>query len=158
VPVIPFLFFSSALVLGGGVLLGVSGLRQQMMPDVVLRVVLACLVADFAAWGLYIRLPRDIHIRKTTAYLRRPFPLFAVMGLGHLLPLILLTWLLVTAGESRGEGVAHGVAAATGFCMLAGGAAQKIVLILGANLLRGVTMGGPRGINLIREESHLGKK
>jgi DMSO reductase anchor subunit len=156
VPIIPSLFFSSAVVLGGGVFLVVSGLQRSMVDAGVFKVVLVCVTADAIAWGLYIWLPRTIHFRKATAYLRRPFPLFAVMGLGHLLPLILLTWLAATSGESADDGIRPLVIALAGFCMFAGGVAQKIVVVLGANFLRGVTMGA-RGDNLIREKSHIGK-
>ena len=156
VPIIPFLFLSSGLVLGGGVLFTISSLQRSMIHAGVISAVLVCLIADFTAWGLYIWLPRNMHFRKATAYLRRPLPLFSVMGLGHLLPLILLTWLAATAGESADDGIRHLGIALAGFCMLAGGAAQKIVVLLGANFLRGVTMGA-RGDNLLREKSHIGK-
>ena len=157
VPAIPFLFFSSALVLGGGVLLALGGLQPSLNDDNFLRVVLVCLIADIVVWGLYVRLPRDSHFRKATAYLRRPFAMFSVTGLGHLLPLILLAWLALTSAEPDDAGIRHLVVALTGFCMLAGGVAQKIVVILGANFNRGVMMGEARVPPLICERSHPGK-
>lgn len=146
VPIIPFLFLSSGLVLGGGVLFTISGLQRSMIDADVINAVRICLIADFTAWGLYIWLPRDMHFRKATVSLRKPLPLFIVMALGQILPLIILTGLMIAAGESGGEGARYGVVAATGLAMLIGGAGQKTILLLGANLFRGITMGGPRDI------------
>jgi hypothetical protein len=66
------------------------------------------------------------------------------MGLGHLLPACLLIALILTGGVHLNAEVSHLIIALAGLCMLAGGAAQKIVLILGANLFRSITMGEPR--------------
>lgn len=143
-PVMPFQFLTSGLVLGGGVLFMLCGLQRSALDTGFLTVILACLLADIAVWGLYVWLPRDAAFRSATAFLRRPAPVASVMGLGHLLPACLLIALIVTGGVHMDAGVSHFIIALAGFCMLAGGAAQKIVLILGASLFRSITMGGPR--------------
>ncbi|NJD56942.1 MAG: hypothetical protein FIA94_11130 [Nitrospirae bacterium] len=134
VAAIPFLFLSSGLVLGGGALFLLSGLQRSTLDTGILTVILVCLLADMTAWVLYVWYPRGKAFRSATAFLRRPLSLFVVTGLGHLVPLALLIWLAATAGGSADTGIRHLGISLTGFCMLAGGAAQKMELILGASL------------------------
>jgi len=140
----PFQFLTSGLVLGGGVLFMLCGLQRSALDTGILTVILVCLLADIAVWMLYVWLPRGAAFRSATAFLRRPISLASVMGLGHLLPACLLIALILTGGVHLNAEVSHLIIALAGLCMLAGGAAQKIVLILGANLFRSITMGEPR--------------
>jgi hypothetical protein len=78
VPVIPFLFFSSGLAMGGGVFLIVGGLQRSMIEGYALMTIMICLMADITAWGLYVWVPRDIQFRKATIFLRRTSSLFFV--------------------------------------------------------------------------------
>ncbi len=143
VPAVPILFLSSALVMGGSVLLILGGLQGSMIGGYALMTIIICLIADITAWDLYIWFPRDMQFRKATIFLRRPLSLFFVMGLGQMLPLLIIGLAMPAAG-SMSVVTMSPVAATAGLLMLAGGASQKAAIIFGANSLRAISMGVPR--------------
>jgi len=151
VPVIPFLFFSSALVMGGGLLLIVGGLQRSMIEGYAFMTIMISLMANIAAWGLYVWVPWDIQFLKITIFLRRPLSIFFVMGLGQILPFVMMG-LTMLAEESMSAVAGYSVAVMAGLFILAGGASQKAVLIFGANSLRGVRMGVARENDLTKYE------
>lgn len=145
VPVIPPLFLTSALVLGAGILLAAGGLRMLGIDETVLAIAIVCLIGDAALWVVYVWLPRGRYLRLATEYMRRPLPVFSMSVIGHLVPLLLLTMIVEGPSDSWTR---HPAIALSGFCMIAGGVAQKILIILGANIRRGVIIERP-GINSI---------
>ena len=140
---IPLLFISSALALGGGILFIMSGLLQARLGRISFTSVLICLLVDMIAWASYVWGSQDIPVRKATDFLRRPLTLSFVTGLGHLVPSCLLIALMITLGASESSWIRRLLVTLTGCCILAGGAIQKIVIILGANFMRGITIHVP---------------
>ena len=142
-PVIPLLFLSSALVLGGGLLFMGSALSDDTLAYYTQVIVLACLVADAAVWAGYLLGSHEKNFVKATGLLRRPLAVFLVSGVGHLLPLVMVTVLMMTTDAAAETAVRPFTMALAGLCMLIGGVSQKVILVLGANYLRGMEMGRP---------------
>ncbi|MBC7249104.1 MAG: dimethyl sulfoxide reductase anchor subunit [Anaerolineae bacterium] len=135
VPLMPALFVTSGLAMGGGLLL----LITSNGPDFGLAaMVLASVVSDLAAWFLYLYGPRSASFRQATSGLRRPAMLFFTVGVGHLLPATLLT-LSLTGLWGKERYLGNMVA---GFCALAGGVGQKTGITLKAGYLRSIRMEG----------------
>jgi len=143
-PIMPFLFFTSALAMGGGMLVFISFFLRSIAEVSVFRIMTACLIADITAWALYIAAPRDIQFKNATAFLRRPLSIFLVSGLGQLIPLMMLFWLMMSTGKSHSPGLVQIITAFTGLCIIAGGVCQKVLVILRANFLRDIVMGLPK--------------
>jgi phenylacetyl-CoA:acceptor oxidoreductase subunit 2 len=141
VPPMPLLFLTSGFATGGGlVLLAALGKLTLGVGTAVLGRV--CVVLNLAVWLLYLRWSRDAAFREATEALRRPSSLIFTVGIGHLLPVLLLLLLLVAPGVGVRVELEHVVAALAGLAMIAGGMSQKAGIILKAGYLRGIMLEG----------------
>lgn len=95
--------------------------------------VLTWAALDLAAWLFYLYAPHDDAFQQAVRPLQRPRPLLFTIGLGRLLPLILLGG---TAVFSPGTAITTTAA----LLLILGSAAQKAGLILQAGSLRGIQM------------------
>ncbi len=152
VPVLPFLFLTSALSMGGGTFLVTSSLLQGRIAMDIPGILMICLAADAIAWGWYLWKTREGLSREATVLLRRPLSLAAVMGLGQVLPGLLLLGLLLLPRESPLFPPLHAAAPVIGLLMAGGGSSQKILIILGSSFRRGLVM-GPAQCRIHREQT-----
>jgi phenylacetyl-CoA:acceptor oxidoreductase subunit 1 len=121
VPLVPLLFLTSGFATGSGLVL-----------------------LDLAVWLLYLHGSQDADFQKATKALRRGSDLISTVGIGHLLPILLLVLLLVAPDIGIGANLQHAVAILAGLAIVAGGVSQKVGIIQRAGLLRGIMLGRPK--------------
>jgi phenylacetyl-CoA:acceptor oxidoreductase subunit 2 len=144
VPFIPLFFLTSGFATGSGlVLLAALGKLTLGMGPVVIGLI--CVVLDLVVWLLYLHWSGDVAFREATEALRRPNSLIFTVGIGHLLPILLLLLLLVAPGIGARVGLERIVAALAGLAMIAGGMSQKAGIIRKAGYLRGIVLEGLKG-------------
>jgi phenylacetyl-CoA:acceptor oxidoreductase subunit 2 len=143
VPPVLLIFLTSGFATGSGLVLlsTLGGLTLKIGP---VMVGLICVVLDLGAWLLYLHWSRDATFREMTEALRRPNALIFTVGIGHLLPTLLLL-LLVAPDISVRVGLWHIVATLSGLATIAGGVSQKAGIILEAGYLRGIVLEGLEG-------------
>ena len=141
VPIVPLLFVTSAFAMGSGLLLllGRGWLAQGYGS---LIVGLICVVLDLGVWLLYLRWSGDAAFREATKPLRHPISQIVVVGIGHLLPILLL---LAALGYSARTRLGYIVAAVAGLAMVVGGMGQRAGMVLRAGYLREIVQGQPKG-------------
>jgi DMSO reductase anchor subunit len=140
VPLVPLLFLTSSFTTGSGLMLLVTSGKLTLRVGLVV-IALVCVVLDLAVWLLYLRWSRDTTFQEATESLRGPNALIFTVGIGHLLPVLLLLLLLVALDVGVGVELWHIVAAPAGLAMIAGGVSQKAGIILKASYLRGIVLG-----------------
>lgn len=144
VPPVPLLFLTSGFTMGGGLML-LAALGRLTLRAGPVAIALICVVLDMAVWFLYLRWPHDVAFREATEPLRRPSSLILTVGVGHVLPVLLLLVLLAAPGAGIGTGPWAVAAALAGLAMVAGGVSQKASIILKAGYLRGIALGRLKG-------------
>jgi DMSO reductase anchor subunit len=136
----PLLFLTSGFATGGGlVLLAAWDAFAPGVGPVVAG--LTCVLLDLAVWLLYLRRSCDAAFREATEPLRRPQSLVFTVGIGHLLPALVLLPLLAAPSD----GMWRVLAALAGLAMIAGGIGQKASVIRKAGYLRGIVLEGLKG-------------
>ncbi len=138
VPIIPLLFVSSGFATGAGLLLAPMGwLTTGRGPAVIAMI---CVVVNLIVWLLYLHWSHDASFREGTKALRRPIALILTVGIGHLLPALVLLRALVGPGVETGAELPHIVAALVAVTIITGGASQKAGIILAAGHYRGIVL------------------
>ena len=146
VPLMPLLFISSGFATGGGLVLLLAALDRSAPGPGPAVIVLIWVVVDLAVWLLYLYWSQDAAFRAATKVLRRPKALVLTVGVGHLLPALLLLLLLVGPRVGAGAELRPIAAALAGLTVLTGGASQKTGIILEAGYLRGIVLGRPKSV------------
>lgn len=137
-PTIPLIFFLSGLAGGGGLALTVQSLLHMAPEHHALIVLRVCLTLDAALWALYLLREDDPEFVRATSFLRGPVSLILVLAIGRLLPLsILAIFLFFNRPLHPTEGRIV-VLVLAGLSILAGGAFQKVGLIMGGGFFRGI--------------------
>ena len=144
-PLVPVFFLTSALSTGSGLML-LTALDQLNLDhgSAVMVVTLICVVLDAVAWMVYLRQSRDPAFCEATKSLRQRDALIIALGVGHLLPMLLLLLLLITPGMGPNFGLGHIAAALAGLAIVAGGASQKAGIILKAGYMTEIALGRPK--------------
>ncbi len=142
----PLFFVTSGLATGSGLMLVVFTLFDLLFGERVYTIASLPLVAlstgilNLGVWLLYLR-PSNHAFQKATAALRHPNALALSVGLGHLLPILLLTLALLTNLASLGQSA---VVILAGLGLIFGGVSQKFAIILDAGYLRSIVLPVPR--------------
>ena len=139
VPIMPLLFLSSGFASGGGLVLLVAAFGWLPFGQGLAVVALICVVLSLVVWVLYLRWSRSVAFQLATKDLRRPIALIVSVGLGHIVPLLLL---LIVIGVSAGREfqVPHIVGGLSGLAMIVGGLSQKAGIIMDAGYTREITL------------------
>ncbi|MDL2121676.1 MAG: hypothetical protein LWX51_01045 [Deltaproteobacteria bacterium] len=147
VPLMPLLFVTSGFSKGSGLVLLSVVLDDSAVGHPCAMIGLICVLLNLSVWFLYLSWSREATFREAIEALRRPNALIFTVGLGHLLPGILLLVILVAPGIGidTGTGLWHTVVALAGVTMVAGGMSQKAGIILGAGYLRGIVLERSKG-------------
>jgi DMSO reductase anchor subunit len=132
-PLMPLVFLLSALVSGGGLLVLTELAAGRRPGHALLRALLLLLALDAIAWGVLVAPGRDEAVTRATRPLREAPALAAVLGGGHLLPLLLVA--IAVALSTGAELLAPGAVLAIG-----GQVCAKAALILMAGQLRPITI------------------
>lgn len=144
VPFIPLHFIISGLTIGFGLLLFVAALDKWSLRTDLMLIGLICVMLNLVVWLIYLRMRRDTAFSKATEGLRNLGALFLTVGIGHLLPIILLLLLLFGSSVNTTTKFPNIISVLAGLAIVAGGVRQKVNIILGASYLRGITMGADR--------------
>ncbi len=139
VPLIPILFVTSGLTTGVGLimLLACFGKFDLGIGSILIGII--CLLTNLVLWSLYLRLSHDSKFREATVLLRRPISLVITIGIGHLIPIMLL--LPLAFRVETGIKMQHIMLLLVSLAILTGGLTQKVGIILRTNYLRGIVMG-----------------
>jgi formate-dependent nitrite reductase membrane component NrfD len=139
VPVMPLLFLSSGLASGSGVLLmAAEGGEESLAAPASLGLLCAALNAAF--WLVYLNGSRSADFLLSTEAMRRPLALVVTVGIGSVVPMLLLLMLFDIPGLRGGKPSGETIAALSGLALLAGTAAQKVWVVRKAGYLREIVL------------------
>jgi len=136
--VLPVHFFSSALCLGFGTLLTAAAATGVAAGPPVLLFGLAALLLNALIWFSYVHFFIESSPGQATLVLRHTRSMLQTLGMGHLLPLLLIMVLLGTPPDAVQSPLARVLLGIAGVTVLLGGVCQKAAVILQANRLREV--------------------
>ena len=95
---------------------------------------------NLVVWLFYLYWSQDPAFRKATEALRSPKSLIISLGIGHLLPILVLSSLLVAHSVEIGMELPDIATAGMGLAMILGGAGQKADIILKAGFQREISL------------------
>jgi phenylacetyl-CoA:acceptor oxidoreductase subunit 2 len=142
----PLFFASSGLAAGSGLALVALALFNTLLPPIIqvsLPLVLVTLIAAILnafVWVIHLWTP-DKGFQRATEALRRPSSLALTVGVGHLLPAILLAAALLGDGAGGSQLL---LAVVSGLALMFGGVSQKFGVIIGAGYLRAIALPMPK--------------
>lgn len=142
VPLIPLFFIASGFTLGEGLVLLITAIGRMDIGVDVIVIGLIFLVLDLLLWVIYLRSPNNLAFREVTEKMRRSINLVLTVGIGHILPIMLL--FLLVFKDDMGVISKRIVLIFVGVAIIFAGILQKRGVILGANYLRGIFIGQPR--------------
>lgn len=140
-PVVPWIMVAASLVSGVGLWLFAGA--WIFSPDIDLLVVLGLILvlAQAGLWLVYLRGSEDKAMVLAAAALQKRRSLWAVLGVGTVLPMVLLAGLGLAQAPAW---LSVATAVLAGLAMVGGSAALKAQLILQAGYLRGIQAGAVR--------------
>lgn len=139
VPIIPILFLTSSLASGYGLLLLLIALGG-LYPDQSMSIIgLIFTGTNLVMWFVYLFWSRSPHFFSATQTLRRSHALILTVGLGHIVPLLLLLLLLLPQGFIIEPSMPF-IAAMSGTLLFIGGAGQKAGIIISTGYFRGIEL------------------
>ena len=139
VPIIPIYFISSGLASATGLALLIGILVKIPVVRGLPTIAIVCVIANLVVWILYLYRSRSIDFRLATGKLRRPLALITTVGLGHVIPLILLLYLTKTHAET-GAKFSYIFAVLSGLAIFSGVTLQKNAIILKSAYIRGINL------------------
>ena len=132
----PVLFISSGFASGGGVVLLIGGLTRSPLPLSTIIMGMAAISANLAIWLLYLFWFHSTAFREAIEKLRRPYSLIITIGIGHILPLVLLCS-LAGLGYSVAE-KPFPAETLSGLAILLGVILQKKAIVLRASNMKAI--------------------
>lgn len=126
-PIIPILFISSGFTSGGGVVLLISGLAQSPLSLSTIVIEMIALSTNLVIWLIYLYRSHNNVPGEAMRNLRRPPSLLITVGLGHVLPLLLLL-VLGRLGHFEAAAWFH-IVTLTGLAILLGVIVQKKAVV-----------------------------
>jgi DMSO reductase anchor subunit len=136
VPTIPALFISSGFTSGGGVALLISGLDQSQLSLSSIIIGIIALSVNLVIWFFYLYWSRKTVFCEAIKNLRQPLFLIITVGLGHILPLFLLSILAWLGRVNAGE-FFH-IVTLTGLAILLGVIFQKKAIVERASKMKAI--------------------
>ena len=140
VPHVPVMFVTSGPMTGFGLLVMTSAVADFTIPPPLWGLGVFFILANLGVWLHYLQQPEDA-FQRAVATLRAPTAMFWVVGVGHMLPLIVLGTLGLI---DRDGSLLRILALVGGAALLLGGTLQKMYLILEAGYLRAIAFGPVR--------------
>lgn len=137
VPIMPVLFVSTGIASGSGLILLFDGACGVFVPHPHLLAASTFLGLNLAVWLLYLRWSSVAPYRSATKSLHRGPMMLLSVGLGHVLPLLLLLHL---GHYDLGDRLQQATAITAGVAIIAGVAAQKTGIILASGYMREIAL------------------
>jgi DMSO reductase anchor subunit len=135
----PLVFVTSSFHSASGLLLLVTS-SMSAWGTILLIIAMGCGAVNLAIWFLYLWWSKDSVFRHATRTVRRLGSVTAIVGLGHLLPMLVLALLVLEVGLPNSANFRSAAIILSGFAMLFGGATQKVGVIRWAGYLRGISL------------------
>ena len=146
VAIIPLLFITSGFSAGGGLMLiALKGLTYGLCVPLI---ALICAFMNLVVWILYLNWSHDSDFRKATEALRSPKSLIITLGIGHLLPVFILSSIMVASSIEIGVKVPDIATRLIGLSMIIGSVRQKAEIILKAGYHREITLTLQENLNV----------
>jgi DMSO reductase anchor subunit len=139
-PLIPYLFLTSSFVAGSGLLLLLSldELALERRGPIVIGLV--CVGLNLGMWLLYLSWSQEPAFQEAIGILRQAKSLILIVGIGHLLPFVLLLLVIFDIDFE----LQRIMIALAGLAIIIAGVSQKTSIILEAGYLRGIELGQPQ--------------
>ena len=146
VPLIPLLFVTSGFATGAGLLLIILGGLTSGHYTLLMAII--CALLNLLVWLLYLRWSHEPAFRTATEMLRGLESRILILGIGHLMPIIVLLSVLITEGVDTGTKLAEFAIPAMGLALIIGSAIQKAAIILRAGNLREIGLSQKKSIQI----------
>ncbi|WP_155306393.1 dimethyl sulfoxide reductase anchor subunit [Desulfosarcina widdelii] len=132
---IPILFVTSGMIAANGLVLinTHADSATAKIPTLFFIVFSFC---NLLLWGFYLFGQCREEFRKSVDFLRRPFALLLIGGLGHIVPLCFMLLLFLSIGSDRFALLSQGLYLISGGLLFFGSVCQKIGIILAAGYYR----------------------
>lgn len=139
VPIIPIIIIVSNFNLGSGLVLFLTTKEEFTIKMNLFVIVLILVFLNIIIWHIYLNLYQGSAFQRAIKILRSPFVKIFIVGIGHLLPILLLSLLLLfVVCFNTGFKFLNTISVLTGICILVGGISQKFAIIVGIDYLRGI--------------------
>ncbi len=134
---IPLIFVTSGFMTACGLVLQNTQILSGMdsLPVVIS---LICIFLDLVVWLLYLYWYHDADSQEAFKAMRRPVSLLVTVGVGHLIPFVLLLSIVVSGDVENGSQLLTVVRVVSGLALIVGGISQKTGIILKAGYYRGI--------------------
>lgn len=135
VGLIPVIFVTSGIMTGCGLVL----LNTRFHPGIdklPSMIFLICIFLNSIVWLFYLYGYHDNDFKEATWFLRRPAIAFVIMGIGHLIPFILLFSIVVFGNAENGFKLSAAFSIISGILLVLGGALIKAGITLAAGYYR----------------------
>ncbi len=136
-PIIPILFISSGFSSGCGLLLILIDLGSFLHWEILISMALVLVALNLIIWVFYLYWKHDTAFHISARKLRHPVTLLANLGIGQLLPFLLL---LFTFWSEEGMELKETIVAVSGVVLVLGGLIQKSSIILIGGYTRGIML------------------
>jgi len=136
---IPVIFVTSGFMTGCGLVL----LNTQMLVGAAylpVVIFLICVLLNLALWLLYLYGYYNADFRRATESMRRFGSLVVTVGAGHLLPLVLILFIVVYEGFKNGFQLLAVCRVVAGLALIVGGASQKTGILLRSGYFKGIVL------------------
>jgi len=132
---IPILFVTSGILAACGLVLinTHADSATAKLPTLFFIVFSIC---NLLLWGLYLFGKRGESFKKSVSFLKRPFALLLIGGLGHIVPLCSMLLIFLSIGSDRFALPVEGLYLLSGGLLFFGSVCQKIGIILAAGYYR----------------------
>lgn len=137
VPPMPLFFVTSGLMSGSGIAVLAGGLVNPPLPLSITVIAIAATGANLFVWLLYLGSHHNADFSKVTEKLRRPFAALNMVGLGHVVPLVLLFLLMSGKTANAWLSVAETV---IGLAMIFGVFLQKKAIVKGISYMKEIRL------------------
>ena len=139
VKMVPLLLVSSSLTSAIALVL-LNTQFHVRITELPLVLAIFCTVVNLVLWVIYIYGRREKESLEAVHLLKRPFPLILILGIGHLVPLVLLLsiFLSITTGAAIQPSLVSRYL--SGLLLAVGAASQKTGIILAASYTRAIAL------------------
>ncbi|MCK4822343.1 dimethyl sulfoxide reductase anchor subunit [bacterium] len=134
---VPVIFVTSGFMTACGLVLLNTQIQSGMagLPAVIS---LICIFLNLVVWLLYLFWNHDTDFQEAVKAMRRPVSVLVTMGIGHLIPFVLLLSIFVSGDIENGSQLLTVVRVVSGLALIVGGISQKTGIILKAGYYRGI--------------------
>lgn len=139
-PLMPLLIITSGIATGSGLILLMTVFSDSSPGLSTLWIGLISITLDVIAWFFYLFSSHDVAFRKATERLRSPLFLFHTVVLGRLVPFLVLFLFLKFSDTVSAYVFLHFLPALAGLAMIAGGASQKLGIIMLTGYSRSIVL------------------